>query len=238
MATSSKTQEALALMALAVLANAAVAAGDASSCPKLTLHNLCPYPVWPLVTANAGYPSVAGTDARLDGNGEGLVTMALPQGAWSGRVVARTGCADDGMACGDDCSPPQCETGNAPPGTVAQVSVGGLAMYSVSLVDGFNVPMVVTPHDFAAGAQCPTLWCAASPRTRSAAPPAPGRPRAAADPGARKRRCSRPSVPTRGQPRRTSRQRRRTASRPASSRSSSARHGTARPVVFFNTFLN
>jgi hypothetical protein len=163
MATSSKTQEALALVALAVLANAAVAADDASSCPKLTLHNLCPYPVWPLVTANAGYPSVAGTDARLDGNGEGLVTMALPQGAWSGRVVARTGCADDGMACGDGCSPPQCETGNAPPATVAQVSVGGyggLAVYSVSLVDGFNVPMVVTPSDFAAGAQCPTLGCA------------------------------------------------------------------------------
>ena len=164
MATLSKTQETLALMALAVLANAAVAAGDdASSCPKLTLHNLCPYPVWPLVTANAGYPSVAGTDARLDGNGEGLVTMALPQGAWSGRVVARTGCADDGMSACDDNCPPQCKTGNAPPETVAQVSVGGdggLAVYSVSLVDGFNVPMVVTPHDFAAGAQCPTLGCA------------------------------------------------------------------------------
>ena len=157
MATSIKSLEALALMALAVFAKAAVAAGDASSsCPKLTLHNLCPYPVWPLVTANAGYPSVTGTDARLDGNGEGLVTMALPQGVWSGRVVARTGCADD------DC-PPKCETGDAPPATVAQVSVGGyggLAAYSVSLVDGFNVPMVVTPHDFAAGAQCPTLGCA------------------------------------------------------------------------------
>lgn len=163
-ATSSKTQEALALMALAMLVtNAAVAADDASpSCPRLTLHNLCPYPVWPLVTANAGYPSVAGTDSRLNGNGEGLVTMALPQGAWSGRVVARTGCADDGMSCDDNCSP-QCKTGNTPPVTVAQVSVGGsggLAEYSVSLVDGFNVPMVVTPCDFAAGAQCPTLGCA------------------------------------------------------------------------------
>ena len=154
MATSFKSLEALALMALAVFA---VAAGDASSsCPKLTLHNLCPYPVWPLVTANAGYPSVAGTDARLDGNGEGLVTMALPQGAWSGRVVARTGCADD------DC-PPKCETGDAPPATVAQVSVGGyggLAAYSVSLVDGFNVPAVVSPQAVGGG-QCPALGCAA-----------------------------------------------------------------------------
>ena len=185
MATSSKTQEALALMSLAVLANAAAAAGDASSCPKLTLNNLCPYPVWPLVTANAGYPSVAGTDdARLDGNGEGLVTMALPQGAWSGRVVARTGCVDDGMACGDDCSPPQCETGNAPPGTVAQVSVGGLAVYSVSLVDGFNVPMVVTPHDFAAGAQCPTLGCAVDlTQDQECCPAGAGAPQGSCGPG-------------------------------------------------------
>ena len=47
--------------------------------------------------------------------------------------------------------------------TVAQVSVGGpggRAAYSVSLVDGFNVAMVVTPHGFAEGRRCPTLGCA------------------------------------------------------------------------------
>jgi len=57
-----------------------------------------------------------------------------------------------------------CATGSAPPVTVAQVSVGGpggLAAYSVSLVDGFNVPVVVTPHGFAEGRRCPTLGCAA-----------------------------------------------------------------------------
>ncbi|CAO2145120.1 unnamed protein product [Urochloa humidicola] len=92
-------------MALAVLLVAVVAAKDDAPCTKLTLHNLCPYPVWPLVTAN---------------------------------------------------------TGDAPPVTVAQVSVGGpngLAAYSVSLVDGFNVPVVVSPQGFAAGQMCPALGC-------------------------------------------------------------------------------
>ncbi|CAD6205170.1 unnamed protein product [Miscanthus lutarioriparius] len=78
----------------------------------------------------------------------------------------------------------QCETGNAPPGTVAQVSVGGLAVYSVSLVDGFNVPMVVTPHDFAAGAQCPTLGCAVDlTQDQECCPAGAGAPQGSCGPG-------------------------------------------------------
>ncbi|KAJ1277059.1 hypothetical protein BS78_05G264900 [Paspalum vaginatum] len=160
--TSEAVQQALAMVmvaALGVLAN--VAATDDASCVKLTLHNLCPYPVWPLVTANAGLPSVVGAPTRLDGNGVGLATVSFPAGAWSGRVAPRTGCAAQcASSCPDDV---QCETGDAPPVTVAQLSVGeagGLAAYSVSLVDGFNVPVVVAPQGFAPGQQCPTLGCA------------------------------------------------------------------------------
>ncbi|CAL4991054.1 unnamed protein product [Urochloa decumbens] len=162
MSSLRKTQEPscwppLAFLALAVLA--AVAAADDASYTNLTLHNLCPYPAWPLVTANTGFPAIADPDGaatRLDAGGAGLATLAFPVGAWSGRVVARTGCTAVG-------GPLQCETGDAPPATVAQVSVGGpggLAAYSVSLVDGFNVPMVVSPHGFAAGKLCPVLGCA------------------------------------------------------------------------------
>ncbi|CAO2142870.1 unnamed protein product [Urochloa humidicola] len=82
-------------MALAVLFVAVVAAADDDvPCTNLTLHNLCPYAVWPLVTANAGFPAIAdadGTATRLDAGGMGLATLAFPAGAWSGRVVARTG---------------------------------------------------------------------------------------------------------------------------------------------------
>ncbi|KAJ1277272.1 hypothetical protein BS78_05G282600 [Paspalum vaginatum] len=163
-------------LALAMLATVAAAVGQPSlgastTTTNLTLHNLCPYPVWPLVTANAGVPSVPTDDdgdtfSRLDGHGEGLATLAFPAGAWSGRVVARTGCTSDDDDEYNSVALSLCATGDAPPVTVAQVSVGGpggAAAYSVSLVDGFNVAMAVTPHGFAAegrGGRCPTLGCA------------------------------------------------------------------------------
>jgi len=174
MSSSKKSCLLQALLMISALAVAAAASSGqpspgASATANLTLHNLCPYPVWPLVTANSGVPSIP-TDSdgepvgRLDGNGEGLATLAFPAGAWSGRVVARTGCAAGEDEDGDDVVVGRCATGDAPPVTVAQVSVGGpggLAAYSVSLVDGFNVPVVVTPHGFAEGRRCPTLGCAA-----------------------------------------------------------------------------
>ncbi|WVZ48971.1 hypothetical protein U9M48_000356 [Paspalum notatum var. saurae] len=106
----------LALAAMLATVAAAVvqpSLGASNTTTSLTLHNLCPYPVWPLVTANAGIPSMP-TDAdgdtfgRLDGHGNGLATLPFPSGAWSGRVVSVGG-------------------------------PGGAAAYSVSLVDGFNV---------------------------------------------------------------------------------------------------
>jgi hypothetical protein len=145
-------------MVLAVLTPLAATAAQ-QTVTNLTLHNLCLYPVWPLITQNIGLPAIPDandTAGRLDGGGEGLVTLAFPPGAWSGRIVVRTGCIDDD----DDV----CDTGVAPaPTTVTQVSVhgpNGLAEYSVSLVDGFNVPVVVTPHGFEQGDQCPSLGCA------------------------------------------------------------------------------
>ncbi|KAL6653526.1 hypothetical protein ACP70R_008450 [Stipagrostis hirtigluma subsp. patula] len=183
MSTPSRALEAITL-ALAVLAAAVAAAadepaviavvdaaGEAPATANLTLHNLCPFPVWPLVTANAGVPDIPVDEdgepvGRLDGGGEGLATLAFPPGAWSGRVVARTGCdeGEEDDADAADVSPAvRCATGDAPPATVAQVSVGGpagLAAYSVSLVDGFNVAVAITPHGFAEGRRCPTLGCA------------------------------------------------------------------------------
>ncbi|KAL6907955.1 hypothetical protein ACP4OV_002125 [Aristida adscensionis] len=166
----SKIAATLALAALAIFVAAAAAAAEedpaAPTTANLTLHNLCPFPVWPLVTANAGVLSIPLDDdgepaGRLDADGDGLATLAFPPGAWSGRVVARTGCTEEDDA--GDAPPVRCATGDAPPATVAQVSVGGprgLAAYSVSLVDGFNVAVAITPHGFAEGRRCPTLGCA------------------------------------------------------------------------------
>ncbi|BAF30092.1 osmotin-like protein [Oryza sativa Japonica Group] len=143
-----------------LVAVVAAAATSVAAATKLTLHNLCPYPVWPLVTPNTGFPSISGNTARLDGGGRGLVSYDFPASFWAGRVVARTGCGGGGGLV-------RCETGNAPPATVVQLVVHSpegaqdLAAYSVSLVDGFNVPAVVSPQAIAGGGQCPALGCAA-----------------------------------------------------------------------------
>jgi hypothetical protein len=142
---------------------ALTATSTPAAATTLTLHNLCPYPVWPLVTPNTGFPAISENTGRLDGGGRGLVSFRFPDSFWAGRVVARTGCSSRSG------SPPSssssgCETGSTPPATVVQLVVHAegqdLAAYSVSLVDGFNVPAVVSPQAVGGG-QCPALGCAA-----------------------------------------------------------------------------
>jgi hypothetical protein len=124
----------------------------------LTLHNLCSYPVWPLVIPNTGFPTISENSDRLDDGGRGLVSFRFPDSFWAGRVVARTFCSS---------GPSRCETGSAPPATVVQMVVHAaegqtqdLAAYNVSLMDGFNVPAVVSPQAVGGG-QCLALGCAA-----------------------------------------------------------------------------
>ncbi|KAI4987366.1 hypothetical protein ZWY2020_020166 [Hordeum vulgare] len=108
-----------------------------------------------------GLPAICDNAVRLEGNGHGLVSFTFPPTFWAGRLVARTGCT----------SPSRCETGNARPVGVVQLAVhsaegGGhrqqdLVVYSVSLVDGFNVPAVVSPQSIGGDGPCPALGCAA-----------------------------------------------------------------------------
>ncbi|CAL5092922.1 unnamed protein product [Urochloa decumbens] len=140
------------LLFLGILLALAASSSTPASATTLTLHNLCPYPVWPLITPNTGFPSISDNTGRLDGGGRGLVSFHFPPSFWAGRVVARTGCSSSGPRS-------RCETGGAPPATVVQLVVHAegqdLAAYSVSLVDGFNVPAVVSPQAVGGG-QCPT----------------------------------------------------------------------------------
>ncbi|KAF8776647.1 hypothetical protein HU200_003371 [Digitaria exilis] len=149
------------LFLVSVLLAAASSSSTPAAATTLTLHNLCPFPVWPLVTPNTGFPSISDNTGRLDGGGRGLVSFRFPPTFWAGRVVARTGCVSSVSGAGAAA----CETGGAPPATVVQLAVhagkeGDLAAYSVSLVDGFNVPAVVSPQAVGGG-QCPALGCAA-----------------------------------------------------------------------------
>jgi hypothetical protein len=141
-------------LVLAFLLGAAVVLTASAVDTKLTLQNLCPFTVYPLVTSNDGFPSIAASIVQLDANG--LVSFPFPPTFWAGRVVARTLCT----------SPTSCETGTAPPMTVVQLVVhsadagpgADLATYSVSLKDGFNVGAAVSPQ-FIGGGQCPVLGC-------------------------------------------------------------------------------
>ncbi|XP_031476469.1 thaumatin-like protein 1 [Nymphaea colorata] len=115
-----------------------------------TLVNRCEYTVWPGVLSNAGSPKLSTTGFELaKGSSRSL---QAPTG-WSGRFWGRTGCEFDGSGKGScrtgDCGSNQVEcngAGAAPPATLAEFTLGGAGgqdFYDVSLVDGYNLPMVV-----------------------------------------------------------------------------------------------
>ncbi|TYH23973.1 hypothetical protein ES288_A03G054600v1 [Gossypium darwinii] len=121
----------------------------------LTIVNNCPFTIYPAIQPNAGYPV-------LERGGFALPTLThrsfpAPTAHWSGRIWARTGCTYDNgrfsCATGDCGHRLECNgLGGASPVTLAQFSFhhGGekdLSSYEVSLVDGFNVPMTLTPHE-------------------------------------------------------------------------------------------
>ncbi|KAE8804467.1 thaumatin-like protein 1b [Hordeum vulgare] len=129
-----------------------------------TFTNRCGGTVWPGVLANSGSPPLETTGFALS-PGEAR-SLAAPTG-WSGRFWARTGCAFDGTS-GGKCATGDCGSGEAechgsgatPPATLVEFTLGDgdggkEDYYDVSLVDGYNVPVVVEPS--AAG--CPATGC-------------------------------------------------------------------------------
>nr|AGV54272.1 osmotin-like protein [Phaseolus vulgaris] len=132
----------------------------------LTLVNNCNYTVWPAIQPNAGHPVLAGGGFTLHTLTH--QSIPVPDVHWSGRVWARTGCTYSGTAfscaSGDCGGRLQCNgAGGAAPASLAQVEAhhgnGDYVSYSVSLVDGFNVPMTVTPHE--GKGVCPVVGCRA-----------------------------------------------------------------------------
>ncbi|XP_073009407.1 thaumatin-like protein 1 isoform X1 [Typha latifolia] len=118
-----------------------------------TFVNRCGSTVWPGILSNAGSSKLASTGFEL-GSGE---SRAFPApAAWSGRFWARTGCNFDSSGRGScatgDCGSGAVEcngAGAAPPATLAEFTLASSSsssskdFYDVSLVDGYNIPMVV-----------------------------------------------------------------------------------------------
>ncbi|XP_047319237.1 osmotin-like protein [Impatiens glandulifera] len=130
----------------------------------ITIVNNCPYTIWPAIQPTAGYPILDHTGFQL----EKLTHFSFPapQTQWSGRIWARTGCIEslDRFTCatGDCGGHLECVLmGGATPTTLAQISVHNPpnddCSYDVSLLDGFNIPMTVTPHE--GKGNCPVVGC-------------------------------------------------------------------------------
>ncbi|KAL5063672.1 hypothetical protein RYX36_025409 [Vicia faba] len=116
------------------------------SATTFTFINKCDHTVWPGIL---GKPDLGTTGFELKrGNTQ---TFQAPTG-WSGRLWARTGCKFDGAGYGA-CSTGDCGSGQincngngaTPPATLAEFTLGTTSAdyYDVSLVDGYNLPMIV-----------------------------------------------------------------------------------------------
>ncbi|GAA0144879.1 hypothetical protein LIER_05207 [Lithospermum erythrorhizon] len=132
----------------------------------LTLVNHCPFTVWPAIQQNGGHVELQNGGFALNTNTHR--SFAAPSTHWSGRVWARTWCTHTNnkftCATGDCGGKLECRgAGTVPPVTLAQFSLhhghADFSSYGVSLVDGFNVPLTITPHE--GKGQCPVVGCKA-----------------------------------------------------------------------------
>ncbi|KAF8023564.1 hypothetical protein BT93_F0927 [Corymbia citriodora subsp. variegata] len=118
-----------------------------------TFVNKCDYTVWPGILSNAGEQPLSSTGFALDSGG---------------RFWGRTHCSQDSsgkFSClTGDCGSGQLEcsgSGAAPPATLAEFTLdgtGGMDFFDVSLVNGYNLPMLVAPQG-GSGQNCTSTGC-------------------------------------------------------------------------------
>ncbi|XP_024978435.1 thaumatin-like protein 1 [Cynara cardunculus var. scolymus] len=126
-----------------------------------TFLNKCDYTVWPGLL---GTPALETTGFELS---KGKSRSLQAPAGWSGRFWGRTGCNFDGLGHGScatgDCGSGQMEcngAGAAPPATLAEFTLGSVGtqdFYDVSLVDGYNIQMIVVVSG--GSGDCATTGC-------------------------------------------------------------------------------
>lgn len=136
-----------------------------NSSATFTMVNKCQQTIWPGLLSNAGIAPLSTTGFVLQ-KGESK-TITVPS-SWGGRFWGRTHCTEDSTgkftcATGDCGSGKlECAGGNAlPPATLAEFTLdgsGGMDFFDVSLVDGYNLPMLVVPQG-GSGNNCSSTGC-------------------------------------------------------------------------------
>ncbi|XP_020692740.1 thaumatin-like protein 1 [Dendrobium catenatum] len=121
---------------------------SAEKITTFTIINNCRRTIWPGILSGAGIPLLSTTGFQLQ-SGQWR-SIEAPSG-WSGRLWARTSCVFDdskpGFCLTGDCGTRKVECngkGPVPPVTLAEFTLGDEKnFYDVSLVDGYNLPMVI-----------------------------------------------------------------------------------------------
>ncbi|XP_058747825.1 pathogenesis-related thaumatin-like protein 3.5 [Vicia villosa] len=130
-----------------------------------TITNNCPYTIWPGTLAGAGTPPLPTTGFQLD-SGQAVKLTSVP--GWSGRIWARTGCTFDATGIGKcqtgDCGGRlECDgNGAAPPTSLFEITLGQgdqQDYYDVSMVDGYNLPLLVLPRGVYGKSACNSTGC-------------------------------------------------------------------------------
>ncbi|CAL9233920.1 unnamed protein product, partial [Arabidopsis halleri] len=131
-----------------------------------TLSNRCSFTVWPgILTAKS---TLIGDGGFALASGSSVNLTVSP--GWSGRFWGRTGCNFDASGSGK-CTTVDCGgklkcagAEGAPPTTLAEFRIGSSRKiyavqdsYNVSLVDGYNVQMKITPQG--GSGNCKTVGC-------------------------------------------------------------------------------
>ncbi|KAL9225099.1 hypothetical protein vseg_001062 [Gypsophila vaccaria] len=116
-----------------------------------TITNYCPFTIWPGTLSGSGTAPLSTTGFQLE-SGKSVRIETVP--GWSGRIWARTGCDFDqngiGKCLTGDCGGKlECHgSGATPPASLFEITFGqgtGKDFYDVSIVDGYNLPLVAWP---------------------------------------------------------------------------------------------
>ncbi|PKA52791.1 Thaumatin-like protein 1 [Apostasia shenzhenica] len=135
-----------------------------------TIKNNCPFTVWLGTLAGSSSAALPTTGAELP---PGHAISFISPFKWSGRMWGRTGCSTD-SSCRFSCATGDCGSGQipcngaggSPPASLSEFTLNSAAdgkdFYDTNLVDGFNVPVGITP---VAGG-CDSTVCAADMNCR------------------------------------------------------------------------
>ncbi|KAJ7967182.1 Thaumatin [Quillaja saponaria] len=152
------------LVSVAILSVLALSFFSEVQSASFKIVNKCRYTIWPGLLSGANTAPVSTTGFQL--NSGKSRTIHLPK-SWSGRIWARTLCGQDSggkfFCLTADCGSGkvECVGGAKPPASLAEFTLNGadgLDFYDVSLVDGYNLPMLILPKGGTRGG-CSATGC-------------------------------------------------------------------------------